>query len=85
MAEIPTLYPDILKLKKKRHALNAQNAALFVDLFSKNSWFSWFSIDKNGRFGDKFGELFEIMGKLMNFTYRAIPSKDGQYGSKVFD
>ena len=38
---------------------------------------------KNGVFGDKFGNLFEIMGKRMNFTHKGIPSKDGQYGTRV--
>ena len=39
LAKIPTLYPKILELKMQRHTLNAQNAALFVDLFSKTLGF----------------------------------------------
>ena len=39
--------------------------------------------NKSTGFDLKFGKLFEIMKKQMNFTYKAIPSKDGGYGSLV--
>jgi hypothetical protein len=29
------------------------------------------------------GETFELMGSGMNFTYTALPSIDGNYGSLV--
>ena len=61
--------------KKKFILIKQKIYTLFIDIFL----FSY----KNGVFGDKFGNLFEIMGKRMNFTHKGIPSKDGQYGTRV--
>jgi hypothetical protein len=38
---------------------------------------------KNGRFSGTMGETFELMGSGMNFSYTALPSIDGNYGSLV--
>lgn len=37
----------------------------------------------NGKFTGSIGEIFEVMGKNLNFSYEAVPSIDGFYGSKV--
>ena len=29
------------------------------------------------------GDVFELMKQMMNFTYRTVPSIDGNYGTKV--
>ena len=42
-----------------------------------------FRYDEKAGFSLKFGKLFELLKKQMNFTYKAIPSKDGGYGSLV--
>jgi hypothetical protein len=45
--------------------------------------FFWLNSIKNGRFSGTMGETFELMGSGMNFSYTALPSVDGNYGSLV--
>ncbi|XP_023344678.1 glutamate receptor ionotropic, kainate 3 [Eurytemora carolleeae] len=58
--------------------VNLRGMQLIVGYLNASSY-----VQYNGQFSGTQGMLFELMKGMMNFTYSALPSVDGFYGSKV--